>query len=343
MPDYSLTAVRCPALKVRTTALDPAAALAGNASPVAYRGLLVGDILELAPSVNELAVAAEALGAFGGGAYAIVSGIGGELLLSAGSGLTLNVADGAALIDVVITPLLPSVVLSNDTYNYVWLTRARAFTVLTSADPDTPPTPPSTACTYLGRALTAAGAITEVDHSGRAELRGGTLVRRTGDAAAPTDNPPDSLQFLAITAGGRYWWDGLAYTPLGAAPTELLFSFGATWTAQPAALTELLGVTTARRKFDLRRYTQARVVAYVDTAGAAGAKLRAQYSTDESAWAYLDGATGPSVAVDATGVEVSAWVDLEAAARADVFLRLVGIDGDGAADPVFGTLALQFR
>lgn len=113
------------------------------------------------------------------------------------------------------------------------------------------------------------------------------------------------------------------------------------WTNMPAALTEFLGVTSHRTKADLTEVEEVRLVVNVQTAGVAGAKLRVQYSTDESTWNYLDGGTGPSVAIDATGVEVSSYVALAAGAKADVFLRLVGIDGNGVVDPIFGNIMLE--
>ena len=77
----------------------------------------------------------------------------------------------------------------------------------------------------------------------------------------------------------------------------------------------------------------ARIVVTVVTAGGTGSVLRAQYTTDltgASGWAYLDASAGPSVAIDATGTAVSSSVTLTAAAKADVLLRLVGLNGDGA-------------
>ncbi len=114
-----------------------------------------------------------------------------------------------------------------------------------------------------------------------------------------------------------------------------------TWPKQPAALTEFLGKTDLRSKIDLSGATKARLVAHVITAGAATAALRVQYSTNEIDWYYLDGDSGPSVAINATGTRASSWVDLTAAAKADVFIRLVGINGDAVAKPTFALIALQ--
>jgi hypothetical protein len=136
---------------------------------------------------------------------------------------------------------------------------------------------------------------------------------------------------------------------LNATARPLLIPFRAqyqntTWNAMPAALTNFLGGTTPGIKVDLTNYTEARLVVRQASAGAASAELRMQYSTDESTWAYLDGATGPSVeAATANTSKVSGWVTLEAGARADVWLRLAGINGDGVANPSFQNISLHVR
>lgn len=124
----------------------------------------------------------------------------------------------------------------------------------------------------------------------------------------------------------------------------LMPAAAAAWAAMPAALTELLGLTILRAAADLTGASQARLVVNVGTAGAATpAKLRVQYSTDLAVWAYLDGISGPSVGIDSTGLKVSAWMSLDLSAAADVYLRVVGIDGDGIASPAFGSVYVQVR
>ncbi len=140
--------------------------------------------------------------------------------------------------------------------------------------------------------------------------------------------------------------------PLFSAPRPLFIvplnmSFGSVaWTNMPAALTELNGANRSRVKVDLTSATEVRVTAAVSVVGAAGAAYRVQYATDGDAqgtWAYLDGGSGPSVTIDALNGRVSPWVTLVAGARADVWLRVVGINGDGAADPIVGNVALAVR
>ena len=117
------------------------------------------------------------------------------------------------------------------------------------------------------------------------------------------------------------------------------------WTDMPAALTEFNGNTQGRIKCDLTLATQARLVAKImSTPGVAGSELRAQYSTDETNWFYLDGAAGPAVAVNvANSTAISPWVTLAPGAKADVFVRVVGIGGDGGTDPSFGNISIQVR
>lgn len=115
------------------------------------------------------------------------------------------------------------------------------------------------------------------------------------------------------------------------------------WTNMPAALTEIFGLDHFRSRADLSGFSEARLVVRVATAGVAGAQLRLQYFTDAATWAYADGSTGPLVAIDAVGTAASTWQGLTAAAMADVHLRVVGIDGDGVADPAFSLIEAQVR
>ena len=115
------------------------------------------------------------------------------------------------------------------------------------------------------------------------------------------------------------------------------------WSNMPAALTEIWGLAASRQRVDLSDATQVRLQVNVNGAGAAGSQLRAQYSTDQVSWNYLDGGTGPAAAVDAIGLAVSSWVTVTAGAKSDVYLRIIGINGDGAADPTFGIIQLQVR
>ena len=113
-----------------------------------------------------------------------------------------------------------------------------------------------------------------------------------------------------------------------------------TWAAMPAALTELGGLTHSRMKLDLGSAWQCRLVTRVAIAGLSGATIRAQYSTDESAWSTL---TTNTVSLTNSGTIASAWEDIPAAAKGDVFVRVVGQDGNGIAAVTIGNVILQVR
>lgn len=141
---------------------------------------------------------------------------------------------------------------------------------------------------------------------------------------------------------------GSASTPVYVLRTENIAFLNAgsavAWTDMPAALTTFLGAAWIMTKADLAYYSQARLVANVVAVGFAGSKLRPQYSLDAASWASLCDSDGATVTdLSPGGILVSAWGTIASVARADVFLRLVGLDGDGVADPSFGTIMLQVR
>ncbi len=119
------------------------------------------------------------------------------------------------------------------------------------------------------------------------------------------------------------------------------------YTNIPAALTEWYATANRYRvKADLTRFKEARVTVAVFTAANSTCECRVQYATDgdgQGAWAYLDGVDGPKANLGAVGGRVGAWVPLASGAKADVWLRLININGDGVADPSFGTVTAQFR
>jgi len=114
------------------------------------------------------------------------------------------------------------------------------------------------------------------------------------------------------------------------------------WPNMPAAQTEFFGATSMRTKYDLTNATQARLLVNVGpVAGVAGSTLRVQFSTDQTTWNDLV-TGGASVAINSAGtLQVSAFGNIVAGAKADVFLRIVGENGNGTADPRFGTVELQ--
>jgi hypothetical protein len=98
----------------------------------------------------------------------------------------------------------------------------------------------------------------------------------------------------------------------------------------PAGVAEVFNADI-RTRVDLTRCTQARVIsgAFIN-ASLVAVKFAAQYSLDQVTWAYLDGANGPFINMTPVGLKASAWVNLVAGAKADVWLRWITREGTGA-------------
>lgn len=99
---------------------------------------------------------------------------------------------------------------------------------------------------------------------------------------------------------------------------------------------------------DLTTYSQVRLVTRVLTgsASANSPRLRLRYKTTFSTTVgdYIDiGTSEVSTSLTSTGVISSGWVDITALAKADVYVTVTQIGGDGAADPVIGFINAYFR
>lgn len=122
----------------------------------------------------------------------------------------------------------------------------------------------------------------------------------------------------------------------------------AVWTNMPLAQALWLGSERHIRRVDLTSYRQCRLVIQKRAvAGAAASILSVYYATSFSTLVAGYGSIGTSsVQVAANGASTaveSAWVDLTASARADVYVAIVGQGGDGVLDPTFGFVEVQFR
>jgi hypothetical protein len=122
------------------------------------------------------------------------------------------------------------------------------------------------------------------------------------------------------------------------------------WTNKPAAFTEFDGNADHRVILDLTDMSEWRLLdRSADSAGTADCVLGAQYSTDDgTTWQGLDNGIVGSMSTatnscDVVGYYITAWSPLNVTAQAEVFLRLVSSGGNGAADPDFGTVQVQFR
>lgn len=126
---------------------------------------------------------------------------------------------------------------------------------------------------------------------------------------------------------------GLAFVPV------TLVGYVATLTDVPNAVTEVL---LQRVKMDLAPFTEVSLAASIVTTSASvnSPRVYLQYSLDESTWSTL---TAQTVSLAVFGAKRTAWETIPAAARADVFVRLVSNGGDGVADPVIGSTIANFR
>lgn len=123
--------------------------------------------------------------------------------------------------------------------------------------------------------------------------------------------------------------------------------------AIPAAVQEGFGVASVFRRqlVDLSLGpSEWRCSFQVTTAASAGAKAAVQYSLDNgSTWKYLDGVasgsapTGGYVSMAAAVPVASAWVTIPSAAKTNVWVRPVTVDGDGVTTGMTSVVALQWR
>jgi hypothetical protein len=166
------------------------------------------------------------------------------------------------------------------------------------------------------------------------------VVFSNNDGSLSTSGAGTNGQVLTWTSTGPAWSYNRPFVVTIFAGNNNL-----TWTNMPAAVTELAGVTRYRTIVDLTNVTQARITVVVMVVGSVYSELAVQYSKDQVSWFYLDGSNGPAVGVGVfTGVVFSFWANITPDARADlVYLRIVGRNGDGVADPQFGLITVQFR
>lgn len=122
------------------------------------------------------------------------------------------------------------------------------------------------------------------------------------------------------------------------------------WDNKAAGLQEYDGDDNWRTRIVLTDMLQWRLIHHSDDdSGTADCVIGVQYSTDGgTTWRGLDnGVVGllstNTNSCDVEGNFVSGWATLDATAQADVWLRIAGTGGDGAADPRFGTIQVQFR
>jgi hypothetical protein len=118
-----------------------------------------------------------------------------------------------------------------------------------------------------------------------------------------------------------------------------LFTNVQTVTNIPAATTEF--PAAPRLRTDLSFWNEIQYMASVFVVGNAGSNLFLQYSTDAAAWSTL---TSNTISLSATGAPTrTAFENIPAGAKADVYLRVVTNGGDAAADPIVGYIYMILR
>jgi hypothetical protein len=119
------------------------------------------------------------------------------------------------------------------------------------------------------------------------------------------------------------------------------------WANMPSAITELFNDSQWRMKLDLGGAAQFRLVAIQGGVGAPGSKLRVQYSTDQITWSDLEnrGMTGDLAlaTTGATQLVIGEWGPITDAAKGDVFLRVVGLNGNGKATSAWFSIRMQLK
>lgn len=159
-----------------------------------------------------------------------------------------------------------------------------------------------------------------------------------------------------LTFSGTSRFDGLFYRT-NSPSVKLTHQWGGTitagitpgivWTNMPAGLTTWLHTATgtltqdATYITDLTEYSQCRLFTSAQVAGgAANSLIKVQYATT-IAGVYSDLV---STTIDnTTGAKDSGWSGITSGANGVVFIRLVGQNGNGAADPRFSPPILLIR
>jgi hypothetical protein len=176
----------------------------------------------------------------------------------------------------------------------------------------------------------------------------------TGSANVPTIAQADTL----YAAKGQQLITSVLVDLLDVGYTSTADTvFPAIWTNQPAALSFLPSSQLAYQlRMDCSLYDQVRITVVCPGSGTyvAGSKLLARYRTAAAGtnntpanWVEM-GVSSTDVAVAFSGsggaaAATSGWFDLTALAKDDILIQLLGVDGNGAADPSFLRVYLEFK
>jgi hypothetical protein len=175
---------------------------------------------------------------------------------------------------------------------------------------------------------------------------GGQLQLNSYTSASSFTGTPTA--YLACDSSGNI----ITSNPSSGRSIRLAFSAEVpnTWSNMPSTLQFFDSSSAYVTQIDLTYYNQVRLIVNKQgTAGATGSKLLIRYQATsgspftESSYSVI-GTSEVSVAVDTTNtILTTTWIDLVSGAKSDVWVALMGIDGDTTADPVFGNIYAEFR
>lgn len=196
--------------------------------------------------------------------------------------------------------------------------------------------------------------------------QGGTGTSTLTTGYAVIGNGTSSVNLVApstsgnvLTSNGSSWISsaptggGNATTSLGSTIQTVTFistpQTAQKWTDMPATETEIFNATSsvaninARQLIDLTRAEVYQISGRQAVAGTTGATLKLQCSADGTTW----GDAGSSIGTIGVGVlapqpRVGNLDTLNSACKGFVYLRFVGAGGNGAADPSWRTLKVDF-
>lgn len=166
---------------------------------------------------------------------------------------------------------------------------------------------------------------------------------------------PPSGSIISYNPNTSNWEAGGISTISGYSPPQMVINFhsnaGAnlTLTNQAAGLQFLGNSNRNITKLDLTNYSQVRLIARVVTRSASVnsprvmVKYHTSFSTTATDYSMFNSSEDVAIALGSATLADSGWSTMPSAARADVFVAMFQSGGDGAADPAFGNVCVQFK